>query len=276
MRKRVAEAAAAYDACWDHGRGSHHPDDDPAASERGRELGEGGGAPAPPSSPFKSPWKRADRVTEELYVAIVADDVPAVYQKLEQGADPNFEFGLAYRSKEGYSLLMVAAHRGRLEAAKALLRAGADPNHVTRGGDAALFWAIDGGVEMIKLFVEYGADFDKMTPKGWTALQYARAKGKYGAPEEKGVYPEVRRERKREREREIVEAEERKRDEAFSSSSSSSSFSSTKVAVRAAVSFLRLLLLLFPDRFFLSYLSLFSFVSCSLGTIGRPQVLRRH
>ena len=44
---------------------------------------------------------------------------------------------------------------------------------------------------MIRLFVEYGADLDRVTPKGWTALQYARAKGKYGAPEEKGVYPEV-------------------------------------------------------------------------------------
>lgn len=212
MRKRIAEAAAAYDACWDSGKGSHHPDYDPASErERERELEEGerGGlfcSSSSSSSPSKSLWKRADRVTEELYAAIVADDVPAVYRKLEQGADPNFEFGLAYKSREGYSHLMVAAHRGRLEAAKALLRAGADPNHVNRAGDAALFWAIDGGVEMIKLFVAYGADLDKTTSKGWTALQYAKAKGKYGAPEEKGVYPEVRtageRGRARERERE--------------------------------------------------------------------------
>lgn len=210
MRKRIAEAAAAYDACWDNGKGSHHPDYDPL-SERERENerananananGISPSSSSPPSSSSSSSlWKRADRATEELYAAIVADDVPQVYAKLEQGADPNHEFGLAYRSREGYTPLMVAAHRGRLEAAKALLRAGADPNHVTRGGkDSAFFWAIDGGVEMIALFVEYGADVDAVSPKGWTPLQYAKAKGKYGAPEEKGVYPEVRRKREKER-----------------------------------------------------------------------------
>lgn len=46
---------------------------------------------------------------------------------------------------------MVALHRGRLECAKALLRAGADPNFVNNGGDLTLFWAIDGGVETLKL-----------------------------------------------------------------------------------------------------------------------------
>lgn len=40
---------------------------------------------------------------------------------------------------------------------------------------------------------------DRSTPvcvcsysQGWTPLSYARAKGKYGATEEKGIYPEVR------------------------------------------------------------------------------------
>ncbi len=46
---------------------------------------------------------------------------------------------------------MVALHRGRLECAKALLRAGADPNYVNNAGDLTLFWAIDGGVETLKL-----------------------------------------------------------------------------------------------------------------------------
>ena len=54
---------------------------------------------------------------------------------------------------------------GRLECAKALLRAGADPNHVTSGGDLAIFWAIDGGVPMVQLFVEYGVDLDAVSPK---------------------------------------------------------------------------------------------------------------
>ena len=29
------------------------------------------------------------------------------------------------------------------------------------------------------------------TPKAWTPLSYCKAKGKYGATEEKGIYPEV-------------------------------------------------------------------------------------
>lgn len=54
-------------------------------------------------------------------------------------------------SAEGYTPLMVALHRGRLECAKALLRAGADPNFSNSAGDHTVFWAIDGGVEIIKL-----------------------------------------------------------------------------------------------------------------------------
>lgn len=38
---------------------------------------------------------------------------------------------------------------------------------------------------------EFGANLDAVTPKDWTPLSYARAKGKYGATEEKGIYPEV-------------------------------------------------------------------------------------
>ena len=41
------------------------------------------------------------------------DDISAVYQKIEEGADVNFVFGSAYSCPEGYTCLMVAAHRGR-------------------------------------------------------------------------------------------------------------------------------------------------------------------
>ncbi|KAI8470868.1 MAG: ankyrin repeat-containing domain protein [Monoraphidium minutum] len=170
MARRQRERQDAYDAQWDGGRGSHHPDYDPTAS---------GPAVA-----------KASRATEELYLAIVEDDVARVYEKIEEGADVGFVFGAAYKCPEGYTPLMVAAHRGRLECAKALLRAGADPNYVTGAGDLSLFWAVDGGPEMIQLFARFGADLDAASPKGWTALSYARAKGKYGATEEAGIYPE--------------------------------------------------------------------------------------
>lgn len=108
MRKRRAEADAAYEACWDGGRGSHHPDFDPWAVVPA--------APPPTKNASSSsastiPAPRADRPTEQLYAAIVADDVAAVYAALEAGADPGFEFGVAYRCPEGYTPLMVAAHR---------------------------------------------------------------------------------------------------------------------------------------------------------------------
>ena len=60
---------------------------------------------------------------------------------------------------------MSACHRGRLDAAKALLRSGADPNFMNLGGDLTLFWAIDGGPELVKLLVDYGVDLDARTLK---------------------------------------------------------------------------------------------------------------
>ena len=175
MRKRQQEKDAAYEAQWDNGKGSHHPDYDPLA------FGEG--------------VSKASRQTEELYNAIVKNDIKLVYQKISAGAatfapdgpvlhhatallpkkhrvlgavqamtrccttagaDVNFVFGEAYQCIGGYTPLMVASHRGRLECAKALLRAGADPNYTNEAHDLTIFWAIDGGVEMIKLLHEYG------------------------------------------------------------------------------------------------------------------------
>ncbi|WZN62985.1 ANK_REP_REGION domain-containing protein [Chloropicon roscoffensis] len=170
MMKRQAELEAKYEAMWDGGKGSHHPDYDPSAT--GDDV------------------VKASRETEELLNAIIKNDVKLVYKKIEEGADVNFVFGRAYSCAEGYTPLMSAAHRGRLECAKALLRAGADPNYVNGSGDLVLFWGIDGGVEMIKLLHEYGADLDAKSPKDWTPLSYAKACGKYGLAYEKGIYPE--------------------------------------------------------------------------------------
>ena len=62
---------------------------------------------------------------------------------------------------------------------------------MNKAGDLTLFWGIDGGVDMTRLLHEYGADLNKRTAKDWTPMSYAIAKGKYGATEEKGIYPEV-------------------------------------------------------------------------------------
>lgn len=91
MRKRQKEITDAYEAQWDGGKGSHHPDYDPTIG------GEG--------------VVKANRATEELYNAIVKDDLKTVYKKIEEGADVDFVFGRAYRCEEGYTPLMVACHR---------------------------------------------------------------------------------------------------------------------------------------------------------------------
>ena len=169
--KRQRALEAEYEAQWDNGKGSHHPDYDPTVT--GDDV------------------VKASRETEELLNAIIKNDIKLVYKKIEEGADVNFVFGRAYKCEQGYTPLMCAAHRGRLECAKALLRSGADPNYVNGAGDLTTFWAIDGGVEMIKLLFEYGADLDAKSPKDWTPLSYAKACGKYGLSYEKGIYPEV-------------------------------------------------------------------------------------
>ena len=171
MMKRQRALEAEYEAQWDNGKGSHHPDYDPTVT--GDDV------------------VKASRETEELLNAIIKNDIKLVYKKIEEGADVNFVFGRAYKCEQGYTPLMCAAHRGRLECAKALLRSGADPNYVNGAGDLTTFWAIDGGVEMIKLLFEYGADLDAKSPKDWTPLSYAKACGKYGLSYEKGIYPEV-------------------------------------------------------------------------------------
>ena len=50
------------------------------------------------------------------------------------------------------------------------------------GGDLTLFWAIDGGPELIKLLVDYGVDPDARTPKDWTALPRTASKGNTDSP----------------------------------------------------------------------------------------------
>ena len=91
MRKRQKEQEESYEAQWDSGKGSHHPDYDPTV------YGEGA--------------VKAGRETEELYNAIIKNDVRLVYKKIEEGADVNFVFGPAYRSPSRSSLFSQTRQR---------------------------------------------------------------------------------------------------------------------------------------------------------------------
>ena len=168
MEKRQTAIDEAYEAVYDGGKGSHHPDYQPTASgpdvvkatreteellnaiikarSAARDARRARGAPA---------CVRDATAAEQARAAPRAqNDIRLVYKKVEEGADVNFVFGKAYGCPEGYTPLMAAAHRSRLEACKALLRAGADPNYCNGANDLVMFWGIDGGIEIIKLLVE--------------------------------------------------------------------------------------------------------------------------
>ena len=71
MMKRQAELEAKYEAMWDGGKGSHHPDYDPSAT--GDDV------------------VKASRETEELLNAIIKNDVKLVYKKVRnptRGSEP--------------------------------------------------------------------------------------------------------------------------------------------------------------------------------------------
>ena len=167
MKKRQTAIDEAYEAMWDGGKGSHHPDYQPTASGPGVNK-----ATREPEELLNAVIKarRAARDARRSRAALAGmrdataeraraasraqNDIRLVYKKIEEGADVNFVFGPAYGCPEGYTPLMAAAHRSRLEACKALLRAGADPNYCNAAGDLVFFWGIDGGIEIIKLLVE--------------------------------------------------------------------------------------------------------------------------
>ena len=151
MKKRQNAISAAYEAQWNGGKGSHHPDYRPDA---------------------RAPTSSRRRETEELLMAIQKNDVKLIYNKIEEGADVNFVFGPAYGCDEGYTPLMSACHRGRWKRPRRCCDR-PDPNFINSNGDATVLWAIDGGPEVIKLLYDYGADLNVRTPKDVTPLSYA-------------------------------------------------------------------------------------------------------
>jgi ankyrin repeat protein len=95
-------------------------------------------------------------------------------------------------SLQGATPLVLAAEVNNLEAAKALLDAGADPLATTEHGTTALLLASGGGtdvqrmrspeerataVETAKLLIERGADVTAVGQYGWTALHAAAYQG---------------------------------------------------------------------------------------------------
>jgi ankyrin repeat protein len=100
-----------------------------------------------------------------LFQAINAGNVDAMRAALDAGADPNAEDGL------GETRLMVAARHRDAEMVRLLLDRGADVNARNIGGSTALTYAAGGpDAEMVRLLLDAGADVNARGCEGGTAL----------------------------------------------------------------------------------------------------------
>ena len=84
-------------------------------------------------------------------------------------------------SQSGWTALMYAALGGHLEAAQALLGAGAQPDAANADGARALMLAAhQGHADVVRLLLQAGARPDATDRSGATALHYARQNGQAG------------------------------------------------------------------------------------------------
>src|SRR5690606_8859943 len=107
-------------------------------------------------------------LSAELFEAARAGDAAFIVEHAAkvQTIDP--------RDAHGYTPLIIAAYNGHLEAAVALLDAGADVNAQDYGGNTALMGVcFKGYPEIAELLVRRGADLDVQHGNGGTALMFA-------------------------------------------------------------------------------------------------------
>lgn len=136
---------------------------------------------------------------DDLFVAVIRDDVGSLKSLLAQGVDPNsrdpkgmpalmlavrresprvFEVLLAHpeidvnaRNAAGESALMLTAIAGDLEASQRLIDRGATVQH---GGWSPIHYAASGpSTALVRLLLEQGASVDALAPNGTTPLMLA-------------------------------------------------------------------------------------------------------
>ncbi|QDT69435.1 Phosphocholine transferase AnkX [Planctomycetes bacterium MalM25] len=115
--------------------------------------------------------KQTDGMTA-LHWAVYHSDLDAVRALLAAGADPNAETDYRVRP------LTLACRAGQGLLTQALLEAGADPNAKLPGGETPLMTAArSGSVEVIEFLLGEGADPNAKQRRGQTALMWAAAAG---------------------------------------------------------------------------------------------------
>jgi len=111
---------------------------------------------------------------EKLYRAVGTGTVDEIRKLLASGANPNAP---SYRG-DGYTPLIEAAFRGRLDVVRLLIDKKASVNARSRAGWTALMSAAwEGHTEVVKLLLQKGADAHGKNGRGDTALSLAESAG---------------------------------------------------------------------------------------------------
>lgn len=142
---------------------------------------------------------------ENFHELVMRDNVTAVAEALENGADPNgknrygvLPLGLACANgsepvvrmllshgadvtailADGETPIMIAARTGRPEIISLLLDSGAAHESVGKSGQDALMWAAaEGHAEAVRVLIDAGANPDRVLDSGFTALLFAARNG---------------------------------------------------------------------------------------------------
>jgi ankyrin repeat protein len=146
-------------------------------AEQPRVAQAAGPAPEPEPEPASLAGERLAVLAPMLVTAAMEGDGAAVTRWLSAGADP--DASATARTPDGEVLhttaLIRAAQNGRLEAARLLLDAGADPGRARTGGVTPLMAAAGlGQLQVLLLLLGYGAAVDAAQPaSGFTAFHCA-------------------------------------------------------------------------------------------------------
>lgn len=115
------------------------------------------------------PQEKTKRLVELMHSNAVYPNKSEILRLIQEGANPNAQ------ANETTTLLMRAINGDQIEIAQALIKAGANVNHVTQGGfHTALIQAtMQNRPQIVEILIKAGAELDYASPEGNTALYSA-------------------------------------------------------------------------------------------------------
>jgi ankyrin repeat protein len=116
---------------------------------------------------FAAPVFSSDELNQQLFQLVSYNEPAEISRLIKEGANPNHVVA-------GTPLLTIATVNSSLEAIKALLAGGADPNTRDEYGKTVLMYAAEiGEIDTVKTLLENKAEY---TPtRGWIAISFDNA-----------------------------------------------------------------------------------------------------